>query len=217
MQSLLVATERETELAALLDTTTAFGATTRLYSIVDALAGAEVNDQAEAVAEELRDALFDMNEFRLWFLGTWDAGRGRLDEARAIRDTLLVRAARTDDRRTNLVAGSMSAHVVLAEGDTAAAIQLLYDLAPTAPRASLQHPWESLGLERLTLARLLLTQGRADEAIQVAATFDSPGAVNLIFPLFLPASLEVRLQAARALNDQAMVEEIEARLSALTR
>ena len=217
LQSLLIATERETELAALLDTTTAFGATTKLYSIVDAMVGVDVNDQAEATALVLRDSLFDISPIRLWFLGVWDVHSGRVDEARTIRDTLTARAAETGGRGTNLIAQSLSAHVALADGDTTSAIQQLFDLAPSAPRGELIYPWESLGLERLLLARLLLATGRAAEAGTVAATFDSPGAVNLVYPLFLPSSLEVRLDAARVLNNQVLVEEIEARLSALRR
>ena len=217
LQSLLVATGRDAELTALLDTTSEFGTTTKLHSIVDALAGADLNEQAESVADELRGELFDLNEWRLWFLGTWNAHRGRVEEARAIRDTLVARAARTGDRRTNLIARSMSAHVALADGDTTVAIQRLDALAPTALRARLQHPWESLGLERLMLARVLLAEGRYAEAYRVGETFDSPGAVNIIYPLFLPASLEIRLQAARVLNDQPAIQSIEARLSALGR
>ena len=217
LQSLLVATGREAELATLLDTTTAFGATTKLYSIVDALVGADVNEQAESIAQVLRDSLFDMSAFRLWFLGVWDAHKGRVNEARVIGDTLTARAAETGERGTNLVAKSLSAHVAVAVGDTASAIQQLYSLSPSAPRGALIYPWESLGLERLLLARLLLATGRAAEAGTVAATFDSPGAVNLVYPLFLPSSLEVRLDAARALDNQVLVEEIEARLTELKR
>jgi hypothetical protein len=111
----------------------------------------------------------------------------------------------------------MSAHVALADGDTTLAIRLFDALTPNASRGALQHPWESLGLERLTLARLLLAREQYAEARKVAASFDSPGATNIINTVFLPASLEIRLQAARALDNQAAIRTIESRLAVLRR
>ncbi len=214
-QSLLVATGQDAELSALLDTTTEFGGTTKLVAITDALVGATVNHQAEAVAAELRGTLFDMNDFRHWFLGVWAAYRGRLDEARTIRDSLTARAARTGNRRTTLVARSMGAHAALVEGDTALAIALLNALAPTADRASLQHPWEALALERLVLARTLVARGRHDEAHLVARTFDSPGATNIINTAFLPASLRIRIAAAEGMGEPRKADEYRRRLAVL--
>ena len=215
MQSLLAATEQTEKLAAILDTTSEYGTTPRLFSIVDALAGADVNEFAGSVAQALRDDLFDINDFRLWFLGVWDAYRGPIEEARAIGDTLLARSAATGDRRTTLVARSLSAHIALADGDTTRAIQMFEALTPTADRAALQHPWESLGLERLMLARILLAAGRYEEALHAAASFDSPGATNITNTLFLPASLEIRSRVADALGDASAAMTIERRLNAL--
>jgi tetratricopeptide (TPR) repeat protein len=217
LQSSLVATGQTTELLALLDTTSEFGSITKQFSILDALAGADVEEMADSVAGVLRSELFDINEWRLWFLGTWDAHNNRVAEARAITDTLAARAALAGDRRTDLIARCLSAHVALADGDTTLAIQRLSALTPTAARVALARPWESLGLERLTLARVLLAQGRYADAARVAASFDSPGATNLINGVFLPASLEIRLDAARALNDEQAIESIERRLDALGR
>jgi len=218
LQSMLVARGRVGELTALLDTASQSGATLRLHYIVDALAGVPVDVQAEAEAESLRrgdaGALWD---FEIWFLGIWDAHRDRLDEARAMRDTLMERSARTDQRGTKLFAACLSAHVALAEGDTARAIRLLDGLSPNVRRGSLYYPWESLGLERLLLARLLLARGRYSDAYREATVFDSPGAANLIYPVFLPASLEIRLEAARMLGDHRTTERMESRLSALRR
>jgi hypothetical protein len=217
LHGLFASTGRTTELAALIDTTSQYGTTPRLQSIISALGGADVHDLADSVANEMRKDIFALNEWRLWFLGVWEAYRGRVDEARAIRDTLAARAARTGDRSTSLVARSMSAHVALADGDTTLALQRFINLTPTGSRELLQRPWESLGLERLMLARLLLARGEYAEAQKVAATFDSPGATNIINTVFLPASLEIRLHAAQALENQAAVRSIESRQSVLRR
>ena len=109
----------------------------------------------------------------------------------------------------------MAAHVALAEGDTTRAIQLFSALAPTASRASLQHPWEALALERLVLARTLLARGRYGEAQLVARSFDSPGATNIINTAFLPASLRIRIAAAEGLGEQRTADEYRRRLAAL--
>ncbi len=217
LQGLFACTRQTEELSALIDTTSDYGTTPKYYSIISALAGADVNVLADSVANELRQDLLDLNEWRLWFLGVWDVYRGRVDEARIIRDTLLARAARTGDRLTSLVASEMDAHVALADGDTTLAIQRLGSLTPTGSRELLQRPWESLGLERLMLARLLLAREHYAEAQTVAASFDSPGATNIINTLFLPAILEIRRDAAMALDAQAAVRSIEGRISALQR
>jgi hypothetical protein len=142
-----------------------------------------------------------------------------VEEARVLRDILLERTEgpNPDPRQTKLMASSLRAHVALAEGDTALAIELLDTLSPNVRRGSLYRPWESLGFERLTLARLLVARGRFAEAYREATVFDSPGAANLIFPVFLPASLELRLEAARQLGDRAAAEIVQSRLSALGR
>jgi len=217
LQSMLAATGRVDELIALMDTTSRYRNNLRPHYILDALAGVPVDAQAEVEAERLRSEINDLSDWEIWYLGVWDAHRDRLDEARVLRDTLIDQSVRTGQRRTNLVAASLRAHVVLSEGDTALAIRLLDGLTPSARRGSLYYAWESLGFERLLLARLLLARGRYSEAYREASAFDSPGAANLIYPLFLPASLEIRLEAARELGDQPAIERIESRFSAFGR
>ena len=217
LQSMLVATGRVDELIALMDTTSQYRGYLRPHYMLDALAGLPVEVQAEAEAERLRSDINGLSYWEIWFLGIWDAHRGRLDEARALRDTLIDRSERTGQRGTHLAAASLQAHVALSEGDTALAIRLLDGLTPTARRGSLYYAWESLGFERLLLARLLLARGQYSDAYREASVFDSPGAANLIYPLFLPASLEIRLEAARELGDQPAIERMESRLSALGR
>jgi tRNA A-37 threonylcarbamoyl transferase component Bud32 len=131
-----------------------------------------------------------------------------------VRDTL--REERVEEHRSaSLLANSLEAHVAAAEGDTTGAILLFQALVASGPRSWLGYPWESLGLERLQQARLLLAVGDYEEAYQVATTFDSPGAVNVIYPMFLRQSLEIRLEAMQALGREKVVNELEDRLARL--
>ncbi len=221
VQSLLAATGRDKDLKALLDSAAAsgtpIGGAVSTYYIVDAIAGAEVESKARSVAKDLRRGFQagTLNAPRLWLLGVWDANRGHVIEASAIRDTLR-RAAVSGDRVASLTATSMAAHVALAEADTAKAIELLESLSPTATRGNLTwRPWESLGLEWLTLARIYAAREQFDDALRVAGNIDAPGSVaNLIF---LPASLELRAAAAEKLGNKKLARALASRMERLTR
>ncbi len=217
LMGMLASTGQSEELAVLVDTMSEFDGTPQYQSIVLALAGADVDELADSVADAARQELFELSDWQLWFLGVWDAYHGNVEEARVIRDTLLARVPQTGRSRTDHVAREMSAHVALAEGDTTRAIQLLRALKPYGRRSNLENPWGSLGLERLTLARLLLAKGRYDEAYRVATSFDSPGASNIVNTVFLRASLEIRLEAARALGNKRSELELERRAELLKR
>jgi tetratricopeptide (TPR) repeat protein len=141
--------------------------------------------------------------------------QARRQEIRAnVRDDLREEQVE-EHRRLSLLANSLAGHVALAESDTGEAILRFDALVAGARRGDLSFPWESLGLERLLQAQLLLAWGDHEEAYRVATTFDSPGAVNVIYPLFLSQSLEVRLEAARALGWEEAANDIEGRISRL--
>jgi hypothetical protein len=110
------------------------------------------------------------------------------------------------------MASALTAHIALVEGDTAAALNLFTQLEPTARRGSLPRPWESLGLERLAHARVLLARGEYEQAYRVATVFDSPGGASIIYLTFLRASLELRLEAARELGWEEKVGELAGRI-----
>ena len=221
VQSLLAATGKDKDLKALLDSAAAsgsrIGGAVWTYYIVDAIAGADVDSEARSVTEDLRRGFQAgrLNAPRLWLLGVSDAYRGHVAEARAIRDTLRAAAA-SGNRVASLTAASMTAHVALAEADTAKAIELFESLSPTATRPDLTwRPWESLGLEWLTLARIYAARGQLDDALRVAGNIDAPGSVaNLIF---LPASLELRVRAAEKLGKGELARLFAARLEVLRR
>ncbi len=110
----------------------------------------------------------------------------------------------------------MRAHAAAARGDTTTALAQLLDLVPNAPAAG-SLAWsvaESLGPDRLLLARLLLAEGRFRQALDVATAFDAPAPV--VYPLYLAASLELRARAAEALGDPRGAAHYRRRLDAYT-
>jgi hypothetical protein len=223
LQSVLLAQARYPEIERLLEQDTVFGADLRgqLY-ILDAVAGAgaAIDSHAAVAANRLREvygaAPKDMGSPELWHLGIWEANQGRAAEAHAIGDTLAARAARSSDREEILLAQSVTARAALARGDSAGALKLLEELVPTTGRAALTwSPWESLGGERLLLAQLRLARGEFAEALRVARNFDAPAPVPYV--LYLPASLRLRLQAARAIRDEGLAQRARDRLVALGR
>jgi eukaryotic-like serine/threonine-protein kinase len=223
LQSVLLAQGRYREVERLLEQDTVFNPTLRdeLY-ILDAVAGADttIDSRAAAAANRLLKASGsapkDMGSTDLWYLGIWQAHRGRAAEARAIGDTLAARAARSADREEALLARSVSARAALAGGDSTGAMTLLRELVPTTGRGALTwNPWESLGGERLLLAELRLARGEFAEAIRVARNFDAPAPVPYV--LYLPASLKLRLRAALTLGDEGLAQRVRARLAALGR
>jgi hypothetical protein len=223
LQSLLVAMGRHDELTALLDSATATTAILDGFYLYDALVAPELDTNAMQAVDRLGFDLQRLDdvqtEARLSFLsalGTWYARRGRLDDARTIRDHLVSRAERSEVRHLKLVSQSLSAHVALAEGDSAGALRQFQSLRPTAGQVGLAfRPWESLGIERLTQARLLFARGEYDEALRVADYFDSPAVAPYV--MYLPASLALRMRIALALGDEDAAARYEARLRKLGR
>ncbi len=119
-------------------------------------------------------------------------------------------------RRVSRLAESLSAHIALAGGDTADAIRQLERLVPTAPRPALTwDPWEGLGLEWMLLARLYFARGDLARAVEVARQLDAPASVPNL--MYVPASLHLRMRAARELGDAALAEKMRQRLVALGR
>jgi serine/threonine-protein kinase len=221
LQSMLIATGRTEELRCLLDSAAATGsrsgAAGRLHYILDALAGADVEADARAVVSSLRESPDTLTITQHWYLGLWDAYHGERAAAEVVIDLLRNRSD-VYWREGALMALGLSAHVALSSADTAAALQILLEITPNASHSIyLQRAFESLGLERLVYAKLLLARGMYAEADAVAAVFDSPGAASLIFPVFLPASLQLRLVAGRAIGDAELVERMRERLTALGR
>jgi serine/threonine-protein kinase len=217
LQSLLLTEGRFDELARLVDSAVAAGPGffAPLY-VVDAAAGAPLDAQAGAYVAGLSHRSGPIGSPNLWVAGLWHAHRGNAREVQAIADSLIARAAASGDRTDRLLADVMAAHAALARADTAGALDRLMALRPTARSGPLSdHPWESLGPERLALAELLFARGELEAAAVVAASFDSPAPVSYL--LYLPASLSLRLRVAEARGDAAAAEKHRTRLVALGR
>jgi hypothetical protein len=102
----------------------------------------------------------------------------------------------------------------IAAGDAARAVRILRSLRPTASIEDITwQPWESLGFERLGLARLLANSGQNVEAMDVAAMLDSPQPVTYLH--VLRPGLELRIELARRLGDAELEKRLRARLDAL--
>lgn len=126
-------------------------------------------------------------------------------------DLISSRPSPPRDRR---LVRSVLAQLRVLEGDTALAIAILQSLEPRARRLELGWwPWESLGLERLLLASLLLVQGHHEEALRVVSLLDATEPIG--YPMYLASSLEVRAQAAAVLGRAREAERYRARLERL--
>ncbi len=155
---------------------------------------------------------------RLWKLGVFEAHVGHAEGAQAIAADLHRRALAPDSTHLLALANSLDALAQLARGtpaDSVAAERALMALLALPARGEVVNWDESTprGIERLTLARLLHARGAHQDAIAVANIFDSPW--PLTYLQFLPASLELRARAAKALGNSADAAHFLARLSAL--
>jgi hypothetical protein len=210
LQSLLLAMNRLDEARPLLDTSNA-GAW--LY-LLDAGAGYPCGDGAFRAARTLVPDYHTKNMPTLWLYGQWLARR---DSAALVIDVARRAAAKADSterRRDRLIAEILDAYAALAAADTAKAIELFRSLKATGRKRDISwQPWESLGAERMVLARLLEEQGRHEEAYRASATLDHPEPI--IYPLYLRESLELRARAADALGWRDVAARHRARLEAL--
>ncbi len=216
LQGLLAAMGRGNELSKVLGRAQRSGLPGRLLYLLDAAAGAGFDKEAAEVAKELGPEYDSMPGPNLWLLGEWQARRGDMGGLRAIARITAARAAASGARTDSLFARIMAAQLARAVADTAGALAALHRLTPSVSQADLVwQPWEALAGERLALAQLLLAGGRAEEAERVAAELDSDRAV--VYLVYLPASLELRAQAAEALGRPEVAAIHRTRLTVLRR
>jgi hypothetical protein len=123
-------------------------------------------------------------------------------------------AARSVSPRDRFVARVGESFVPIATGDAARSIRILRSLRPTASIEDITwQPWESLGFERLGLARLLARSGQHADAMDVAAMLDSPQPVTYLH--VLRPGLELRIELARRLGNSDLEKRLRDRLEAL--
>ena len=187
----------------------------QIYYAYDAVAGAPFEAQADSTERVIQEALdqgatWVQADYR-WLVGLW---RARKRDIAGVNALLSVEPE--ESNRALVVAHrALEAHsLVLAGGDTTAAIAILEGLAPAVTRDAVQVDWwQNLGMERLLLAELYAARGRHHEAIATAALLDHSAPLNYL-PL-LPRSLLIRLRSAEAVNQPTLAAEMRARLSAL--
>ncbi len=216
LQSLLVAEGRFDELDQLWPEE--FADYSGDFYLLDANAGAPVQRQATMWADRIRSdlPLGSVSDYELWMLGVWEFNQGRTEWVRLIADSLAARADSTGGRLTRMLGDVMEARAVLAEGDSANALDLLSVLTPTKTPTDAWYPWETLAAEKMLLAGLLYATGDYTGAVGVASTLDAPArpAYDLIY---LPNSLVIRARAARALGDAELEQRCRDRLTNLGR
>ncbi|MBI3983060.1 MAG: protein kinase [Gemmatimonadetes bacterium] len=221
LNGLMAAQGRTAEVTSLLDSAITAGTSQALWLyVLNAAAGLPVRARAAAMEAFARqrygDAYQGAGPHTAWLLGIWHAGFGSIEALARLHRDLENRAATTGSRLPRLLADALAGHLALARGDTADAIARLRSLRPNVPSDSLTWSlWESLPVERLKLARLLLARGEHAEALRVAAAFDHQQPI--VYLPFLPASLALRLQAAQALGRSQLASTYRIRLLKLGR
>jgi tetratricopeptide (TPR) repeat protein len=200
LQNLLVAAGRADQVPGLLDGPQATGLPTHQLVLLDAVAGEQLIPQARAAAAEMGHDYATMSSPWLWLLAGWEARQGERTSLEAIAAALRAKRDSSGLRRDSLLDAAVAARLALVRGDSDQAVFRLRALRPNAPsREILWQPWESLGIETLVLAEVLLARRQYAEAYRVAARFDSPQ--PLVYLLYLRRSLAVRVQAADGMGD----------------
>ncbi len=152
---------------------------------------------------------------RLWELGIWAAAERRGGVVGAIAADLARRAV-AGSRLDSLLASSLAAHAAMAQGDSLLALRLFERLILAAAPVD-QLTWNeaaSLGFDRLTLGRLLIWQKEYARALGVLSIHDS--ALPAVYPLYLRASLALRLEAATALKLTSLASALRSRVAAMS-
>jgi serine/threonine-protein kinase len=183
----------------------------RAYLLMSA-AGAGFEHEAASVADSVAREYHRASATALWFLGTWEAHRKNLPRVREIAEVLQRKADSSGLRRDQLIRDAIAARLTLVEGDSAGALKMLRALTPTGTRVELAwQPWESLGAERMELAKLLFARDSLQAALAVASQLDA--AEPVIYPLYVRPSLVLRLRIAERLGQPRLAREYRRRLA----
>jgi hypothetical protein len=217
VNGLLVALDRGDELRALLASHAAAGLEVPTLYMLDAASHAGFEREARAAADSIGTRYETVDPTTLWLLGSLAARVGDVARLRGINSALIAKADSSRSRRDVLISHAIAARLSVLEGDSAGAIRALTALKASAPRGQIAwgQPWESLGLERMQLAELLMARRQYDAARHVASQLDATEPV--MYLVQLRRSLELRVTAARQLGDRQSVATYQRRLVALRR
>jgi tetratricopeptide (TPR) repeat protein len=213
LTSVLTAQGKARELRELLDSKAAAEVSGRVLYFLTA-AGGLGNDEVAATVARPYMTSTTPDPATAWIIGEWQATRG--DTAGLARMLMFLTQIRDSvhSRSDSVKVSALEARRVLLRGDTAAAVQLLERLTPSAPPADLEwQPWESFASERLVLAEVLARRGEWARAAAVAQQFDSPASV--MYTMYAGLGLRIRVQAAEANGNRAAADSLRARLAAL--
>jgi eukaryotic-like serine/threonine-protein kinase len=214
LQSFYYATGRSAEVPSLIASRGALGLPISFLYLVDALAGVGFQNEARDSVTARGERYPTMAAATLWLLGSWEAQRGDTSRLARIAAALKTKLDSSGTRRDSLLVESLAAQASLAAHDTADAIQRLKQLQPFGSRSDLTWlPFASLGNERMTLARILAAQGKAEEAEQALSWFDAPPPVSYL--LYRGPSLALRAKLAEQLGQDGRAAEYRRRLAAM--
>ena len=190
-----------------------------VFLLVDETVGFEIGSLADRVACQYERRygagyVSTSTPIRLWVLGIHEASRGNSELVAQMADRIrLGVAGAADPRGGQLLAEALDGHAALSRGDSATAIERFRRMRPRGTVADLE--WDiaaPLGLEQILLSRLLLASGEHQEALWVAEALDASPSAYL---LYLPASLEIRSQAADSLGFSTRADAYRQRLVGL--
>ncbi len=189
--------------------------------MVHEAAGWESGDRAElAAARETELMGPDFEEalpgnFELYRLGVVRAASGDLDEVARIA-AHMESVADSANPLSHALAMAVRGHEALARGDSVRALALFGGLRTEGSRSFLTWSYaDPLAFERIQEARLLLARddpGSVTAALDIASSLDGSA---LGYLPYLPASLEVRIQASERLSDPAGAQAYSQRLADL--
>ncbi len=219
LTGLLVAEGRGAEARKLLDAEINAGRTNvMLLYAPAAIAGAPMADKSTEIeqyaASKYGDGYERGSALSRWAMALSHAQHGDRAMVRRLAASLRRLADSTRERRDGLIADAVAAHAALAEGDSTAAVARFSALRPSARGQTLvSDVFESLAVERIVLAQLLLRRGQPAEAMRVAETFDN--AQPVMHLLYVAESLRIREEAARQLGRSRDLDRARNRLRAL--
>jgi tetratricopeptide (TPR) repeat protein len=223
LQDVLAAQRKPRAIIQLVDSlrTAAFWQPTLFY-VINALAGlGEFNSKVAETFAALRRAYGSQYEDTIsdntrLLLGTWYARTSRLADAERLERLITRSVARDHNPVSQREANALSAHILLAQGDSDAALNVFERLSSVSSLEDLQWGYaQSFPAERQSLAALLFARGRFQDALDVSANFDHP--TPTVYVAFLPASLALRHRAAQALARPQQAERYRSRLVGLGR
>ena len=220
LASAYIARNRSGAAIALLDSSMAKGWGGGAYFLAAAAVYPEFRARAQEIArrdERLYGATYATapTPIRMWQLGILESVSGRQDVAQRVAAQLSDNAGKTGLSSDRRLARSLVAFNNLARGDTARAVAT-FDSLIREPVPSGEIVWDMgapRGLERLTLARIHAARGDYRKAIDIANVFDA--AWPSIYMLYVPASLQLRTDAAVRLESPVLASRFRNRLAAM--